>query len=131
MSEASTRRGAGGQVLSVGDAVLANASDGVRARMGQAYYEYDQQALVEEQERERLREIAREKAFRASIAAAESRGELVDMGQGFRDGGNGRTPSEAVAYMSAVADLEDAKAAALQRKAFEEWRGEQFYADVP
>jgi hypothetical protein len=59
---------------------------------------------------------AEELAIRASITAAEQRGELIpDMLQALQRG-VGRSPAEAVKYISQMADYEDARASAARRK---------------
>src|SRR5829696_7997652 len=56
----------------------------------------------------------------ASVRMAEERGELLTMRE--RMEGVGRTPSEAIAFYSAVADVEDRKRAAKLERQFREWR---------
>jgi hypothetical protein len=108
---------------------LDNMSPSTRARVLQADAEYAKQAAIEERERKHRAEELREQAFRASVQAALERGELVDMKQAMRDGGVGRTPAEVIAYASRMMDIEDARLAAEQRKAFPEFQG-QYYADT-
>src|SRR5829696_7216421 len=54
------------------------------------------------------------------LSMAEERGELLTMRE--RMEGVGRTPSEAIAFYSAVADVEDRKRAAKLERQFREWR---------
>ena len=74
-------------------------------------------AAREEREREQYAEESYERAVHLSVVQARERGEAVDC-RGAARGELGRTPAEAVAYISAMADIEDAKAAAWRRKEF-------------
>lgn len=103
-------------------------SPAVQARIAAADREYEAEGRRQAQERTAAAEAAQNRAMLASIAAAQDRGEVVDMREAFRNGGVGRTVREAIEYYSAVADVQDMRLAAQARKVQErlneEWYGE-------
>jgi len=103
-----------------GSAGLADASDSLRARIAAADAEHERQAAREAAERRVRAERLAESNIAASVRMAEERGELLTMRE--RMEGVGRTPSEAIAFYSAVADVEDRKRAAKLERQFREWR---------
>lgn len=104
-----------------GGATLSGASDSLRARVAAADAQLAREDAKLAREREILRSQWQEDAIVGSIRAAIERGETVDMHAAIRDGGVGRTRAEALAYYSAVGDLEDAREAARLRKQFHGW----------
>lgn len=104
------------------------ASESLRARVAQADAAYERESQLEEHRRAQAADEARESAIQASIVQARARGEVFDLREAMVHG-RGRTPAEAVEYMSAAADLDDARQAAAQRKAFAEFAGHEFYGD--
>jgi hypothetical protein len=96
--------------------------------------ESDQREREREEQvrRVRVRELE-ESNIRASIVAAQQRGEWVNLRQAWADGGVGRTRSEALEYFVAQQEAEDARAEWQERKEFEQWRRDRqegSYADV-
>jgi hypothetical protein len=84
---------------------------------------------LDQRDRERAERAARvraeeleQNAIRASIVLAQERGEWVDHRAAWRQGGIGRTPSEARAAFLAQQEAEDVKAEWAERAAFEQWR---------
>lgn len=97
----------------------ARMSPSLRNRVEQADRAYEQQAAAEERERAARQEQFQTHAITAAMDAAVLRGEAVSISETWRTGGAnvGRTRGEALAYFSAVQDLEDAR---LRRRAQQE-----------
>jgi hypothetical protein len=123
MSDLSIRMGGG-----FGDVGLSDMSPRLRARVQAADAEEVRKVAKEERERAFLRDEAREAAIAASVIQAADRGEVFDLQEGLRKG-IGRTPNEAISYMSAMADIQDMRANAERRKLFNEFEA-GFSADM-
>src|SRR5918994_3227850 len=105
MAEVTARAGWGGEILPESLKRRWAAEQAAEAR------EEAQAARV----REQLAEQRRADNIAASIALAQDRGEEIDMRTALRTG-VGRTRQEALLWMSAAGDLEDAREEAARRK---------------
>ena len=113
-----------------GGATRATMSDSLAARCAVADAQYAAESAHEQRVKAELAAVDETGAsITASILQAQDRGELVDMQQALRDGGVGRTRQEAIAWMSAQADLGDARMAGLARRV-ERRLNEQCYGDM-
>jgi hypothetical protein len=90
-------------------------SEGTARRLAAAEYEYQRAGLAEQRERDMLAEDLRSRAALMAARHAEARGEYVHPLDVVR-GQAGRTRAEAIAYMSAQADLDDARERVRLRK---------------
>lgn len=112
-----------------GGATRATMSDSLAARCAVADAQYAAESAHEQRVKAELAAVDEQTRIAASILQAQDRGELVDMRQALRDGGVGRTRQEAIAWMSAQADLGDARMAGLARRV-ERRLNEQCYGDM-
>ena len=104
------------------NSTLNGASPAHRQRVLDADREWERQVAVEERELAARKAQLQDQAMRASIQMALDRGEMVDMREALRNGGDGRTHRQIVEHMSAMADLEDAGRDARLRKEFAEFQ---------
>lgn len=108
----------------------ARMSPNMQARCAAADAAYARERVAEQRERAQRQAAGADQRIRASIEMALERGELVDIREAYRNGGVGRTPAEAIAYHSALADIEDAKLARRAQREIDQVGVIQFYADT-
>jgi hypothetical protein len=92
-------------------------SPALQARIAAADAEDQAWAMVDQRHREPVAQALEQARMTASVTAAQARGEAVSLLEAARNGGVGRTRAEAVAYYSALGDVQEQREAALQRKA--------------
>jgi hypothetical protein len=113
-------------------ASVANMSPNLRARIEAHDREEQRQAAAEARERAELAEELQMRNIRSAVELAVQRGEVVNMGEVWRTNGAclGRTHGEAIAYFSAVQDMEDRRHARQAAKEIAAIGADRWYGEM-